>query len=222
MRNLQLEWIWPTASCTTVVDNFRGFCRKNFIKTHERLEINSIKQQLQKVEIRILPANAHHLLQHLELVRVRIMFIASMPRNVRRALRRSNFCPLLPKGGKGVGVKGTKSHSGFCQLLDESMVLQGLDYSNTSPVGVRSFWAVVVGFKVINGRRISCVFIDDSYFTRRHSDYLINGAEVVKKLQQTRTIPSQNQLNGNLRTIPFLPTKLEQVKPLASLYQVAS
>jgi len=62
-------------------------------------------------------------------------------------------------------------------------------------------------------------------FTRRYSDYLIRGAVVVENLQQTRTIHSQNQLNEqketneNLRTMPaaILPTKLEQIKPLANL-----
>ena len=65
-------------------------------------------------------------------------------------------------------------------------------------------------------------------FTRRHSDYLIAGAVVVDNLQQTRTIPSQNQLNEqnqpeeikeNPNTIPapILPTKLEQIKPITSL-----
>ena len=56
-------------------------------------------------------------------------------------------------------------------------------------------------------------------FTRRHSDYLIAGAVVVENLQQTRTIHSQNQeTNENLSTTPaqILPTKLEQIKPLAS------
>lgn len=43
-------------------------------------------------------------------------------------------------------------------------------------------------------------------FTRRHSDYLIAGAVAVENLQQMRTIHSQ-----------ILPTKLEQIKPLASL-----
>jgi hypothetical protein len=43
-------------------------------------------------------------------------------------------------------------------------------------------------------------------FTRRHSDCLIAGAVVVENLQQMRTIHSQ-----------ILPTKLEQIKPLASL-----
>jgi hypothetical protein len=42
---------------------------------------------------------------------------------------------------------------------------------------------------------------------------------VVKNLQQMRTIHSQNQLDENLRTIhsQTLPTRLEQIKPLASL-----
>jgi hypothetical protein len=43
-------------------------------------------------------------------------------------------------------------------------------------------------------------------FTRRHSDYLIAGAVVVENLQEMRTIHSQ-----------ILPTKLEQIKPLANL-----
>ena len=56
-------------------------------------------------------------------------------------------------------------------------------------------------------------------FTRRHSDYLIAGAAVVENLQETRTSRSQNDLNENLRTIhsQILPTKLEQIKPLANL-----
>lgn len=62
-------------------------------------------------------------------------------------------------------------------------------------------------------------------FTRRHSDYLIAATSVVKNLQQMRTIHSQNhldeqhQFNRNSRTISsqILPTRLEQIKPLASL-----
>ncbi len=62
-------------------------------------------------------------------------------------------------------------------------------------------------------------------FTRRHSDCLIAAAVAVENLQQMRTIHSQNhldeqhQLNENSRTIQaqILPTKLEQIKPLASL-----
>ncbi|WP_052672315.1 hypothetical protein [Aliterella atlantica] len=56
-------------------------------------------------------------------------------------------------------------------------------------------------------------------FTRRHSDYLINGAKVVENLLSIRTISPPNYAQGNLRTIPaqILPTKLEQVKPLTSL-----
>lgn len=56
-------------------------------------------------------------------------------------------------------------------------------------------------------------------FTRRHSDYLIAGAEVVEELRQIRTFPAQNQFNRNLRRnrSQILPTKLEQVKPLTSL-----
>lgn len=56
-------------------------------------------------------------------------------------------------------------------------------------------------------------------FTRRHSDYLIAGAVVVENLQVMRTIPSQNQFNENLKTIysRILPSKLEQIKPIASL-----
>ena len=62
-------------------------------------------------------------------------------------------------------------------------------------------------------------------FTRRYSDYLIAGASVVENLQQMRMIHSQNQLDEqhqfyeNSRTIhaQVLPTRLEQIKPLASL-----
>ncbi len=62
-------------------------------------------------------------------------------------------------------------------------------------------------------------------FTRRYSDDLIAAAVVVENLQQTRTIHSQNQFNeqnkfnGNSSTIHahIFPTKLEQIKPLASL-----
>lgn len=62
-------------------------------------------------------------------------------------------------------------------------------------------------------------------FTRRHSDYLIAATSVVKNLQQMRTIHSQNhldeqhQFNRTSRTISsqILPTRLEQIKPLASL-----
>lgn len=61
-------------------------------------------------------------------------------------------------------------------------------------------------------------------FTRRYSNYLI-AAVVVENLQQIRTIHSQNHLDGehqfneNSRTIQdqILPTRLEQIKPLASL-----
>lgn len=62
-------------------------------------------------------------------------------------------------------------------------------------------------------------------FTRRYSDYLIAAASVVENLQQIRTIHSQNhlneehQFNENSRMIQdqILPTRLEQIKPLASL-----
>jgi hypothetical protein len=68
-------------------------------------------------------------------------------------------------------------------------------------------------------------------FTRRYSDYLIAGVVVVDNLQQMRTIPSQTQelnhpnqeeMKENLSTTqaPILPTKLEQIKPLASLKPV--
>ncbi|OWY66009.1 hypothetical protein B7486_39050 [cyanobacterium TDX16] len=56
-------------------------------------------------------------------------------------------------------------------------------------------------------------------FTRRYSDYLIAATSVVENLQQMRTIHSQNQLDESLRTVhsQTLPTRLEQIKPLASL-----
>lgn len=60
---------------------------------------------------------------------------------------------------------------------------------------------------------------DKFEFTRRHSDYLIAGTVVVENLQQLRTIHSQTGSNETLRPIQaqVLPTKLEQVRPLASL-----
>ncbi len=36
-------------------------CRKNFVKAHERPELDSIKQRLRKVETRTLPGIAHRL-----------------------------------------------------------------------------------------------------------------------------------------------------------------
>lgn len=60
---------------------------------------------------------------------------------------------------------------------------------------------------------------DTFEFSRRHSDNLIAGAGVVENLQQTRINRSQTESNEKMSTnrTQILPTKLEQIRPLASL-----
>ncbi len=78
----------------------------------------------------------------------------------------------------------------------------------------QAFYQAGKALSELRERRLYCsthktfeAYCQDRFgFTRRHSDYLIAGAVVVENLQEMRTIYSQ-----------ILPTKLEQIKPLASL-----
>lgn len=77
----------------------------------------------------------------------------------------------------------------------------------------------IAGCTVLHTRRLRLTAKTGLASLAVERDYLIAGASVVENLQAMRTTHSQNEFNENLRTIPsqILPTKLEQIKPLASL-----
>ncbi len=58
-------------------------CRKNDLRTGNPPQSIFLIGQLRKVETPTLPVLAHRMTQPLGLARVRIIFIASIPRNVR-------------------------------------------------------------------------------------------------------------------------------------------